>query len=317
MSDQRNGGIAWTDTTWNPVRGCSRVSPGCQNCYAERVAARFSGEGQPYHGLAVMGEHGPRWTREVQLVVEHLADPLRWKRPRRVFVNSMSDLFHEGLKDEEIAAVFGIMGAASHHTFQVLTKRADRLRAFMTADDGPDICATTCHYLDSVGFERGCGSAFDLDEWPLPNVWIGVSVEDQQRANERIPDLLATPAAVRFLSVEPLLGPVDLREWLPGHNFDVDGIDWVIVGGESGPGARPFDVGSARAIVEQCRAAGVTVFMKQLGSRPRIEPAELRRVGWVGDVSVVDDDGWIHTRDRKGGDMSEWPADLRVQEFPR
>lgn len=258
--------IEWTDATWNPVRGCSRVSEGCRNCYAERVAARFSGPGMPYEGLATIGKNGPRWTGQVRFIGEHLADPLRWRRPRRIFVNSMSDLFHDGVTDEQIAAVFGVMSAASHHTFQVLTKRPERMRRFMAADDGPDLVAAACAELDRVGFNRGCGSAFEPDEWPPRNVWLGVSVEDQATADERIPHLLETPAAVRFLSVEPMLGPVDFTK-VPG--FNRVGLElssrWVICGGESGPGARPMQPEWVRAIREQCRIAAVPFFFKQWG----------------------------------------------------
>lgn len=134
MADQRNGGIAWTDETWNAVRGCSVVSSACKFCYAARQAARFSGKGQPYEGLARMTDAGPRWTGEVRLVPEHLADPVRWKRPRRIFVNSMSDLFHEKLDDLDIARVFGAMALAQHHTFQILTKRPERMLRWPTED---------------------------------------------------------------------------------------------------------------------------------------------------------------------------------------
>lgn len=346
MADQRDGGIAWTDQTWNPTRGCSRVSPGCENCYAERVAARFSGLGQPYHGLAIMSEHGPRWTREVRLVHEHLEDPIRWARPRRIFVNSMSDLFHEALSNEEIAAVFGVMAATSRHTFQILTKRSKRMRRWFEwlASLGPfprkgqpdiegaDALVPWCvdYYYNSL-FLVNLGS-FVVPSWPLPNVWLGVSVEDQARAEERIPDLVRTPAAVRFLSYEPALGPLDLaiepdattnrfglltcpmcRGWggsLTSLVPTVDGaeqikacsycgstgsaVDWIIIGGESGPGARPFDLAWGRRVVEQCASAGVAAFFKQAGSNP------------IG----------LRLRDRSGGDMAEWPEDLRIREFP-
>lgn len=295
-------GIEWTDATWNPIRGCSRVSEGCRNCYAERVAARFSGPGQPYEGLAKIGVrtgHHPKWTGVVRMVAEHLADPLRWRKPRRVFVNSMSDLFHDKLTNEQIAAVFGVMAAAPRHTFQVLTKRATRMRewfewastaappfAGLPSYDDHDrhrqvVCRHAWDHLhpsdDVLEFQRG--------PWPLPNVWLGVSVENQAAADERIPELLATPAAVRFLSCEPLLGPVRLDDgqhgWLSCTSkaegpseascceaFDVNGwhyhgVDWVIAGCESGPGARPAEVGWYRSLRDQCAAAGVPFFLKQ------------------------------------------------------
>lgn len=286
-------GISWTDATWNPVRGCSRVSEGCRNCYAERVAARFSGPGQPYAGLAkvtaprdLLDRVGGRrngWTGEVRFVAEHLADPLRWKKPRRIFVNSMSDLFHEKLTNEQIAAVFGVMAAAPQHTFQILTKRAKRMRewfSWMAAGDISPCGKYTEATSTVVDFSRwyiNCPHA-----WPLPNVWLGVSVENQAAADERIPDLLATPAAVRFLSCEPLLGPVDLehvRRSFGGASYDIqsclegdDGfglnaarerIDWVIAGCESGPGARPCDVAWLRSLRDQCSSAGVSFWLKQ------------------------------------------------------
>lgn len=299
-------GIEWTDATWNPVRGCSRVSEGCRNCYAERVAARFSGPGLPYEGLARQRSNGePQWTGSIMLVREHLEDPLRWKRPRRVFVNSMSDLFHPGVPDSYINAVFGVMCLAHRHQFQILTKRPGRMRDFVSSQYG--------------GKE------------PLPNVWLGVSVENQEAADERIPLLLDTPAAIRFLSCAPLLGPVSLqqswRDYLEGWDTAPEhvchgdeerchrmcpepiqvrtaAVDWVIVGGESGPGARSCDIHWVRDLVAQCGFAGVPCFVKQLGSNP--------------DNSAQPDGDLIkaYIRDRKGGDMAEWPEDLRVRQFP-
>lgn len=210
--------IEWTDTTWNPVRGCSRVSPGCDNCYAMRQAHRFNHEAQDgarrglgaYDGLTTIRRGKVDWSGRVRLVPEMLGAPLRWRKPRRVFVNSMSDLFHESLSDEQIAAVFGAMACCSRHTFQVLTKRAKRMREWIGWADGH---RDTIHHAFSVATGRAGMRPWD---WPLPNVWLGVSAEDQQRADERIPDLLATPAAVRFVSAEPLLGPIDLSRWLGG-----------------------------------------------------------------------------------------------------
>jgi protein gp37 len=218
--------IEWSDATWNPVRGCSRVSEGCRFCYAEAVAARFSGPGMPYEGLARMSSRGPRWTGAVRTVPERLVDPLRWRRPRRVFVNSMSDLFHEALSDAQIDEVFAVMALASSHQFQVLTKRPARMRAYLSALDVAERVARAAmlirprrredddRVLDEIstnvlwGARLGGGfEARGFHRWPLPQVWVGVSVENQATADERIPLLLETPAAVRFLSVEPLLGP--------------------------------------------------------------------------------------------------------------
>jgi len=219
--------IEWTETTWNPVRGCSRVSEGCRHCYAERMAARFSGPGLPYEGLAAMTPSGPRWTGEVVCVEELLLEPLTWKQPRRVFVNSMSDLFHENVPFDFLHRAFEVMCGAHWHTFQVLTKRSQRLRKL--------------------------GSHMPWSD----SIWMGVSVEDE-RNSFRIDDLRATPAKVRFLSLERLLGP------LP--NLDLGTIDWVIVGGESGPGARPMDFTWVRDIRDQCQGAGIPFFFKQWGT---------------------------------------------------
>lgn len=213
MSDKTK--ISWTDSTWNPIRGCSRVSEGCRNCYAESVAARFSGPGMPYEGLARRTSTGePRWTGDVRLVEKALEQPLRWKRPRKIFVSSMSDLFHERLNNDDIDRVFAVMMLAPHHTFQVLTKRPHRMRAYMRA---PNLYQ---RILDAAREFRDRRSPLDSvpisnpSLFPARHVWLGVSVENQATADERIPPLLDTPAAVRFLSCEPILGPVDLSPWL-------------------------------------------------------------------------------------------------------
>jgi protein gp37 len=281
--------ISWTDATWNPIRGCSRVSEGCRNCYAERIAARFSKPGQAYHGFAqvvaprdLLDRAGGRrdgWTRKVAIVGEHIADPLRWRKPRRIFVNSMSDLFHESLTNEQIAAVFGVMAAASQHTFQVLTKRARRMREWFEWVDGSAAIdgVSPSRFCFALAQARGVGerprrvvdSARDAS-WPLPNVWLGVSVENQAAADERIPELLRTPAELRFLSCEPLLGSLTIhREHLaPFHETDAmlartPRIDWAIAGCESGAGARPCDVEWLRSLRDQCAAAEVPFFLKQ------------------------------------------------------
>lgn len=297
MSDKST--IEWTDATWNPVRGCSRVSEGCRNCYAERVAARFSGPGLPYQGFAELTPGGPRWTGRVELVPGKLAEPLSWQRPRRVFVNSMSDLFHEELGFEDIAAVWGIMAACPRHTFQILTKRPERMRDWFSwmrefAMQQRDIASapsrrqtamkaafTALGETDAVKrrMDPAWAGDHDLGPWPLPNVWLGVSVEDQGTADLRIPLLLSTPAAVRFISAEPLLGPVSIIEQLDPGRCDCEPcsrtsvrctasrhpLDWVIVGGESGPGARPVHPDWIRRLRDQCEAADVTFFFKQWG----------------------------------------------------
>jgi protein gp37 len=259
--------IEWTDATWNPVRGCSRVSEGCRNCYAERVAARFSGPGMPYEGLAANG----KWAGKTRLVADKLDQPLRWKRQRRIFVNSMSDLFHESLTDEQIDEVFAIMLATPRHTFQVLTKRPARMRAYSTRLAG----FSTTDPMSYGAFDLARATIGEEPRWPAPNVWLGVSVENQAAADERIPLLLETPAAVRFLSCEPLLGPVNLtmRDDELGAKWPTlaMGIHWVIAGGESGPGARPCHPEWARSLRDQCAAAHVPFFFKQWGEfAPRV-----------------------------------------------
>ena len=266
MTDSK---IEWTDRTWNPIRGCTRESEGCRNCYAERIAARFSDPGQPFHTIAERTKSGPRWTGKMILVEDRLDLPLRWKKPAKVFVNSMFDLFHENIPDEWIDRIFAVMARCPHHTFQVPTKRAKRMREWAASRDDIRIRHAASFFAD---WRREDGDPMrDIPPfaWPLPNVWLGVSVEDQERADERIPELLATPAAKRFISAEPLLGPLDIvGAYLipPGlKGEDCWGIDWVIAGGESGPGARPMHPDWARSLRDQCKAAGVPFFFKQWG----------------------------------------------------
>jgi protein gp37 len=298
--------IEWTEQTWNPVVGCSRVSPGCEHCYAEGVAHR--GMIEHHKGLTVLrqGGKGPRWTGEVRTVPEALDRPLRRRKPTTYFVNSMSDLFHEKLAFEFIAACFGVMSMELSHTFQVLTKRPERAREFFDwLNDVGDHRHALADHLDtalppgrraSLTIRRRMGVHAMSTSWPLRNVWIGVSVEDQRRAEERIPVLIELPAAIRFLSVEPLLESVDLTPWLPK-------LDWVIVGGESGPGARTCELAWLREVVDQCHAANVAVFVKQLGARPH--------------APCWGDRGGDPTKlDAKGGNWEAWPEDLRVREMP-
>lgn len=228
--------IEWTDETWNPVSGCSKVSQGCKHCYAERMWGRLSAPGMPYTG---------RDFTDVQCHPERLDYPMHWKRPRLIFVNSMSDLFHENVPFGFIDLVMVEMYKANQHTFQILTKRPARM----------------LEYMRSFTERRGSLPAV------LPNVWLGVSVEDQETADERIPILLDTPASVRWISAEPLLGPIDLSrnmQWL--KQFDrPPNIDWVVVGGESGPKARPMHPEWARSLQRQCAAANVAFLFKQWG----------------------------------------------------
>lgn len=256
--------IEWTDATWNPVTGCTKVSEGCDHCYAETIAHRFAGTPAYPNGF------------DVTLRPERLDQPLRWQRPRRIFVNSMSDLFHSDVPDEFIARVFAVMALAPQHTLQVLTKRPGRMRSLLSSRSFEDWVEA---FVREEYSERWAPDGYEY-RWPLDNVWLGTSVESQKWADVRIPQLLGTPAAVRFLSCEPLLGPVDLAVWTRPHADDCndDGVpwctcdrdrdgylDWVIVGGESGPHARPMHPDWARSLRDQCVAAGVAFHFKQWG----------------------------------------------------
>lgn len=285
MSD--NSGIEWTDATWNPVIGCSKVSPGCDHCYAIRTAHRMQANPNPKVSAPYAGtESGGDWTGRVNLVAERLELPLRWRRPRLIFVNSQSDLFHDQVPDTYIAQVFAVMALAPRHTFQVLTKRHGRMRSLLTAKRlaPPDLnfegmVRNAAHNLRNNAGRTDWPRADDLT-WPLPNVWLGVSTETQQWADIRIPALLDTPAAVRWISAEPLLGPILLCRCdgaqieVKRHPFLVNSVcplhgdvrlDWVVTGGESGPGARPMDPQWARHIRNQCIAADVPFLHKQNG----------------------------------------------------
>lgn len=261
--------IEWTDATWNPIRGtkgrwhCTHVSEGCRNCYAERLNVRWGGPAyRPGADIFRLDE-------------KVLQQPRHWKRPRKIFAMDMSDLFHEDIPSHYIYEVFVTMARCPQHTFQVLTKRPRRMLEVLNE---PELGTGRKRYP------------------PLPaNVWLGVSVEDQQTADERIPLLLQTPAAVRFVSYEPALGPVDFKA--------IPGFDWLIVGGESGPTARPFALDWARSAISQCKAASVACFVKQVGSKPvanqKVEPV------------------FLPLHHPKGGDPQEWPEDLRVREWPK
>lgn len=336
-------GIEWTDATWSPVVGCTPVSPGCKNCYAATFAAR--GLHEKYVGLTVRrkGENGRTravFNGTVRCLPDQLTIPLQWRKPRRIFVCSMSDLFHKSVPFEFIDRVFAVMALCPQHTFQVLTKRPERMAEYLLArrevtwlspgEAGSRRQMESCQQIVQINSNgmlyKGSGGRrleraySSCDEWPLPNVWLGTSVEDQTNADTRIPHLLRCPAAVRFLSCEPLLGPLDLSAFfggpyvgLPGdkvhenYNF---GINWVIVGGESGA-ARPCDVAWIRSIVKQCKAASVPVFVKQLGAWPVEMPMR-----WIPDDGGEAVSRWYKPSDRKGGDPSEWPEDLRVREMP-
>ena len=328
--------IQWTDKTWNPVTGCTKVSAGCANCYAERLFPRAYGKDRKF--------------TDVQFHPERLDQPLRWRKPRRVFVNSMSDLFHENVADYSVDLVFAAMAAASWHTFQVLTKRAERMRDYCTSAATVGRIVEILAYLEANVKGVGGFKAFHKNDGltgvSFNNIWLGVSVEDQKTADERIPLLLATPAAVRWVSAEPLLGPINFdsthgsdpcsSNFLSGiegeriYDGEKCALDWVVVGGESGPRkVRGFNLEWARSVIGQCKEAGVPVFVKQLGRYPyevaypaEVTDAEAHR--WMRDqwTHVVSESGeqwnrdWGRRTDPKGGDPSEWPEDLRVREFP-
>jgi protein gp37 len=231
MSEQ--SGIGWTEATWVIVEGCDPVSPGCANCFAVLVVHRLSRNPNPrvsgpLAGLVERRNGVPRWTGKVVCRHDRLEEPLRWKRPRLIFVPSLGDVFHPAVPDDFLAAVWRTMARADWHTFQVLTKHPDRMADFLRGREA------------------------------LPNVWLGASVERQREAEERLPLLVATPAVVRFASCEPLLGPLDLSPWLGS-----DRLSWVIVGGESGPRRRPMELAWLASVARQCQAAGVPVFVKQ------------------------------------------------------
>jgi len=269
--------IEWTEEVWNPMRGCSRVSPGCEHCYAEITANRFSGPGQPYDGLVRIVNDHPQWTGRIELGdKEQVERPLHWKRPRRVFVNSMSDLFHPAVPEWFIDKVLEVIAACPQHTFQVLTKRPELLqqKLYGYADNAP-------------ARELGGGDY-------LPNLWLGVSVENQEYANRRIPDLLKAWPGVKWVSYEPALGPVDFSRWMVPLHWHWDSkfktpedalaagayaerkpqalvsaaarfLDWIVMGGESQAGARPMHPAWVRSVRDQCKAAGVPFFFKQWG----------------------------------------------------
>lgn len=263
--------IEWTDATWNPVTGCTKVSTGCKHCYAERLFPRVYGKDKVTFYTGEGEFTRPRMFTDVKLHPERLDAPLHWKKPRMIFVNSMSDLFHEDVPFDFIDKIFDVMANSEGHTFQILTKRPARMREWFNFN-----------YKNK---------SWKLEEWPLPNVWLGISCENQETADERIPILLQVPSAVRFLSCEPLIDEIDFRidGVYPGRFFGECGsaggkcydntcrtkIDWVIVGGESGPGYRPMKPEWAKSIIEQCQDAMVPVFMKQMAGKKEI-PEDLK-----------------------------------------
>lgn len=381
--------IEWTDATWNPVTGCSPVSAGCAHCYAAgmtRRLARIAPTHKRYGGLVGIGK--THFNKKIRLNGDELQRPFRWHKPRMVFVCSMSDLFHPQVPFEFIDRVFAVMALTPQHTYQVLTKRPERFAEYLSdVRMAERVYDAQARWNASPRERRG--------RWPFRNVWLGTSCEDQAAADERIPHLLRCPAAVRFVSLEPLLGPIDVglqsatcgccdrwpSRWVvlrcpvrsdiphsvrqpvdrvadvgvhraignmhgalsirtPGGLLGIKppefeclpALDWVIVGGESGPRARPCNVEWIRDIVQECKAAAVRCFVKQLGANPTTEFLRCPECGWISD-----EDGWdalgadygkrfcngcsaevepVWQNDPKGGDPAEWPADLRVREWP-
>lgn len=311
-----NSGIEWTDTTWNPVEGCTMApgseNGGCLKCYACRSALR-----RPAAGLAVLRDTGPRWTGKVGIVEKHLQDPMHWRNPRRIFVNSMSDLFHEALPFEEIDRIFSIMAGCKQHTFQILTKRAGRLLAYVLRFKPDGRGWVTPGGLDA----ELTHCPVDANRWPLPNVWLGVSVEDTKTWHARVPLLKRAPAAKRFVSYEPALANLDITI------ADIAGLDLVIIGGESGPGARAFNIQWALNMIRLCAQAGVACFVKQLGALPIMDENQWHAiVNATGKARLLSASkakycpaGYVALSlgDKKGGSMVEWPEELRVRELPQ
>jgi protein gp37 len=293
--------IQWTDKTWNPIRArniitgevgwfCEHASHGCDNCYAEKMNINtYFGNGLPYKASSLPQS-------ELFLDEKMLMQPLRWQKRKKVFVCSMTDLFGRFVSDEQIDRIFAVMALSQKHTFQILTKRPERMYNYMQR------LSKSINPLESVARELGHTffyEGFSTLAWPIRNVWLGTSVEDKETYQKRIPHLSQTPASVRFISFEPLLADVGdlMLDGICGGAFQ-----WAIIGGESGKGARRFNLEWAASIINQCHAAHVSVFMKQLGAN-----------AWNGAR------GLSKTKifDRKGGDMSEWPESFRVRNFPQ
>lgn len=289
--------IEWTEKTWNPVKArrldngkvgnyCEKISAGCKNCYAEAINHR--GMEPSGNGLFYVVENRPKI--EVFLDEGILMQPLQRRKPTTYFPGSMTDLFGDWVTDEMLDRIFAVMALCPQHTFQCLTKRPGRMREYLNSHGRKDAISAQMWEISKHRTDHMRGG------WPLDHVWLGVSCENQEQADKRISELRQTPAAVRFLSCEPLLGPI---------TADLAGIDWVIIGGESGPGARPCGVPWVESLVRQCAEANVACFVKQLGKRP---------------IVCQDQDGILYRpegiRDPKGGVMDEWPEGLRVRQMP-
>lgn len=341
--------IEWTDATWNPIIGCQVVSAGCKNCYAMRLAGTRLKNHPTREGLTYNTKRGPVWNGEVRFNEKALDQPLRWKRPRMIFVCAHADLFYEGVPSEWIDKLFAVMALCPQHTFQVLTKRPKRMREYFQNPLFEKRLTNAVVALEPNAWDTKRWLTFDL---PLPNVWLGTSVENQATADERVPHLLQTPAAVRWLSCEPLLGPVNLDTWyetidpycdhqikplsgyLSGDGFtpgyqSSKHIDWVVVGGESGPNARPMHPDWARSLRDQCDAAGVAFHFKQWGEWYPIygrgtlngdEETEFKPFRWIRTDGTTGESGcapsalMIKTGKKRAGRLldsrtwDEWPA---------
>lgn len=345
--------IEWTNRTWNPTRGCSRMGTECINCYAEGIARRFSGPGKPYEGLI---HSNGSWNGKIHLATDHLLDPIKWVEGSLIFVDSMSDLFHENVPFEYVAKVFAVMACTTRHTYQVLTKRPDRMLEFLTkwltCDLGesweeiqewdrrhefpfwPEQVQPTHVFPDWIRSRKDRGGYDNCGPlWPLENVWLGVSCGNQEAADERITTLMKCPAARRFLSCEPLLGPINLNAVAIGEpskvtglesegferiQFQVDAlrgskqldyaaIDWVIAGGESGPHARPVKSDWLLGLRDQCVGAGVPFFFKQWGEWA--PPNQIAPSDWVSRHDLVDGEYVMRVGKKTAGrnlDGQEW-----------
>jgi len=311
----------WWDQSWNPLIGCSHASPGCANCYAEKLAGTRLRHLPPYRMATTNG----KWNGNIVQQDNKLGDPTHWRKPRRIFVNDMGDTFHPHVPFEYIAAMYGVMAACPQHVFILLTKRPDRMLKFyewlvdesrMAQCPIPLLCGVNAQNhgvdVDAMGLP---------DVWPLRNVWVGTTCEDQDRADKRIPDLVQVPAAVRFLSLEPLLGPIELKRDEYGHEtggpqgwVQDRWVDWLIPGGESGPRARECRREWLESIARQGEDDGIAVYMKQMGS------AYIDEKNWVAGrfAKVPKEYGRTVRRlkDVAGRNMDEWPNSLRVRQYP-
>lgn len=250
--------IAWADAIWDPVRGCSRKSAACVNCYAETETALNSQAGGWGEGFASVTPEGMKWTGKVEVYEDRLLKPFGVDKPSRIFVNAVADVFHEEMTDAMVDRVFAVMAAAAQHRYVILTKRQKKMQSYMADPATPGRIAAAVAAL---------GRAGKVESWPPPNVWLGVTTENQKEAERRVPTLLQTPAAVRFVAAEPLLSAVELKaEWLPHPGAAGPTIDWVMAGGESGPNARPIEIDWVRALRDQCARTGIPFYWNDWGA---------------------------------------------------